>query len=83
MQVVVVAVAGGSAGIALNQIYFSDSATSGAQAGVVLELYGNMQFADFSTNPTNRSFANPPIVFTNLLSTPTISAISAQETKSA
>ncbi len=76
---------GGSppAGITLNQAYFSDSATSGAGAGVVLEIYGNIQFTDFgSSNPTNRAFANPPIELTTSLSTPVISALSATETNS-
>ena len=75
---------GGSppAPITLNQAYFSDSATSGAQAGVVLEIYGNMQFNDIGSVPLNRAFANPPIELTTSLSTPVISALSATETNS-
>ena len=73
----------GPSPITLNQAYFSVSATSGAGAGGVLEIYGNMQFTDFgSSNPINRAFANPPIELTTSLSTPTISAISTTETGS-
>lgn len=75
----------GPSPITLNQIYFSDNAANGSSAGVVLEIYANTQFLDFSGGgpPFNRAFANPPIELTTSLSTPTISALSATETKSA
>ena len=76
---------GGSppAGITLNQAYFSDNAANGSSAGVVLEIYANTQFIQFGSNPINRAFATTPLELTTSLSTPTISAISATETKSA
>jgi len=72
--------------ITLNQAYFSDNVTSGASAGIVPEIYSNVQFIDFAggfTPPFNRAFATTPIELTTSLSTPTISAISTTETKSA
>ena len=75
---------GGSppAGITLNQFYFSDSATSGAGAGVIVELYLNNQFLNFFVNPMTRSYGTG-VSLASALSTPTISALSTQETKSA
>lgn len=78
---------GGSppAGTTLNQIYFSDSATGGANAGCVVEIYSNNMFMDFSGgfgNPIPRSYGTGASI-AGSLSTPTISAVSATETKSA
>jgi len=78
---------GGSppAGITLNQIYFSDSATGGAGAGCVVEIWQNNQFIDVSggfLNPMPRSYGTG-VSIASSLSTPTISALSTTETKSA
>jgi len=75
---------GGSppAGITLNQIYFSDSATGGASAGNTIEFWQNNMFLQIGTQPINRSYGSAQSI-AQLLSTPTVSALSATETKSA
>ena len=78
---------GGSppAGTTLNQIYFSDSATGGAGAGCVVEIWQKNQFVDYSggfLNPFPRSYGTG-VSIASSLSTPTISALSTTETKSA
>ena len=64
------------AGVTLNQLYFSDSATSGANAGCIISLFRNS--GSFFPTPSSG-------VGTNItgLSSPTVTATSTSGTKSA
>lgn len=73
---------GGGGLITLNGAYFSDSAVSGAQAGVNAHIFRNVAF----TNTSSGSAPYPAVSMTGTyltgLSSPTISLVSSEETKS-
>ena len=73
---------GGGGLITLNGAYFSDSAVSGAQAGVNAHLFRNVSFVN--TNASGPPFPAVSMTGTYLtgLSSPTISLVAPDETKS-
>ncbi len=68
------------AGVTLNQLYFSDSATNGANAGCIISFFRN---GTFNSGPPNFTITSG--VGTNItgLSAPTVSVVNSTTTKSA